>query len=86
MVSPFDKTKEVKKEASEKLKDASSTSPSSAPEVKKADVEVEVKQEEKMILVETLVDLPSYKGKRYPKGRQLMVPKIAFNKDLMKKM
>ena len=84
MASPFDKSKEKKEEA---FKDASSNSPSSAPEIKKASVkEVELKEEEKMVHVELLTDLPSYNGKRYPKGKKLLVPEIVFNADLMKKI
>lgn len=82
MASPFDKSKEKKEEVN-----ASSFSPSSAPEIKKAPVkEVELKEDEKMVQVELLTDLPSYNGKRYPKGRKLLIPKVAFNADLMKKI
>lgn len=83
MASPFDKSKEKKKEEV----NASSFSPSSAPEIEKVAVkEVELKEDEKMVQVETLTDLPSYNGKRYPKGKQLMVPEVAFNANLMKKI
>ena len=82
MASPFDKSKEKKKEEV----NASSFSPSSAPEIEKVPVKEPELKDEKMVQVETLTDLPSYNGKRYPKGKQLMVPEVAFNANLMKKI
>ena len=82
MASPFDKSKEKKKEEV----NPSSFSPSSAPEIEKVPVEEVEPKGEKMVVVELLADLPSYNGKRYPKGRQLAVPEVAFNAVLMKKI
>lgn len=51
------------------------------PSVKKD--EVQPKKEVKMMKVLTLAELPSYKGRRIPKGTRLVVPETAFDKNLM---
>lgn len=40
----------------------------------------------KLIAVEALQEIPSYKGKRIPKGAKFSILETAFNKELMKKI
>lgn len=44
------------------------------------------KDSSKMIHVETTQELPSYKGKRLPKGKKLVIPESSFNPEVMKKV
>ena len=46
-------------------------------------VDPKKKKEVKMMKVLTLAELPSYKGRRIPKGTRLVVPETAFDKNLM---